>query len=381
VPHDPQQIPRVQEIPIPTFTNTHAIWGGTGRDDAGHLWFGVCAVDDHYSAHLLEFDPETDGMWDRGDVVSALRAAGRLRPGEGQIKIHSKISQADDGHMYFASTDEEGERDAGAAPPRWGSHLWRYLRAEERWEHLMAVPEGLTAAAAVGRWVYALGLWNHVLYRYDTESGEVRRTVTGSVAGHTSRNLVVDYWGHVYAPRVRKSGGGPLRAAMVEYDTALNEVAATPLEHYADGLGAGNAHGILSFTYMADRSVVFTSSAGFLHRIVPKRRAPAVVESLGWFDPRRAAYTPCLFTWDGARYLVGPSDQLQSPLSHRWNWVVFDLNTRASTAVEFPYEHGGRTLLYGSNTRDNNGRFYVAGRRRYRDDIKAPVILRIDTAD
>jgi hypothetical protein len=49
--------------------------------------------------------------------------------------------------------------------------------------------------------------------------------------------------------------------------------------------------------------------------------------------------------------------------------------------VEFPYEHGGRTLLYGSNTRDNNGRFYVAVRRRYRDDIKAPVILRIDTAD
>jgi hypothetical protein len=128
VPANPHEVPRIREIAIPPFPNMHAIWGGTGRDDAGHLWFGVCAADDGHSAHLMELDPATGGMRDRGDVLSALEAAGRLRPREGQIKIHTKILQASDGHMYFASTDEEGEREDGGAPPRWGSHLWRFLR-------------------------------------------------------------------------------------------------------------------------------------------------------------------------------------------------------------------------------------------------------------
>ena len=117
-PPNTHEVPRIREIAIPPFPNMHAIWGGTGRDDAGHLWFGVCAADDGHSAHLMELDPATSGMRDRGDVLSALEAAGRLRPREGQIKIHTKILQASDGHMYFASTDEEGEREDGGAPPR-----------------------------------------------------------------------------------------------------------------------------------------------------------------------------------------------------------------------------------------------------------------------
>jgi hypothetical protein len=380
VPANPHEVPRIREIAIPPFPNMHAIWGGTGRDDAGHLWFGVCAADDGHSAHLMELDPATGGMRDRGDVLSALEAAGRLRPREGQIKIHTKILQASDGHMYFASTDEEGEREDGGAPPRWGSHLWRFLRLGGRWDHLMTVPEGLTAAAISGRWVYALGLWDHVLYRYDTESGEVKRAVVGSVGGHMSRNLLVDHRGHVYAPRVRQAAGGALSASLVEYDTGLDEVAATPLEHYADGLDPGRAHGILSFTQLADGSLVFTSSIGFLHRIVPKRYGAAAVESLGWFDPRGAAYTSCLFTWDGECHLVGPSDGApfrSSPPAalHDWAWVVFDLRTRTSRAVAFPHGLGEFALLYGSDTRDDSGRFYVAGRR----DRRAPVILQIET--
>ena len=54
------------------------------------------------SAHLLQYDPETDAWEDRGSVVDQLRAAGRHRQGEGQIKIHSRIITADDGWLYFA---------------------------------------------------------------------------------------------------------------------------------------------------------------------------------------------------------------------------------------------------------------------------------------
>ena len=78
-PANPHEVPRIREIAIPPFPNMHAIWGGTGRDDAGHVWFGVCAADAGHSAHLMEFDPATGDMRDRGDVLSALRAAGTAR--------------------------------------------------------------------------------------------------------------------------------------------------------------------------------------------------------------------------------------------------------------------------------------------------------------
>jgi hypothetical protein len=45
-----------------------------------------------------------------------------------------------------------------------------------------------------------------------------------------SRNLLVDDRGHAYARRVQQLSTGPLRAALVEYDTDLTKVAATPLE-------------------------------------------------------------------------------------------------------------------------------------------------------
>ena len=161
------------------------------------------------SAHLFEYDPGEPRMRDRGDVLSNLRRIDRARPGESQVKIHSRIIFADDGYLYFTSTDEEGEQKDGSAPPRWGSHLWR-LRPygnSDGWEHLLAAPEGLTCAAGIGFWVYALGLWNHVLYRFDTAGGPVRRVVVGSVGGHMSRNLVVDTNGHVYVPRVQRELG------------------------------------------------------------------------------------------------------------------------------------------------------------------------------
>jgi hypothetical protein len=370
MPPDPGVIQAVTEISIPAFPNMHAIWGGMGRDNAGHLWFGVCAADDGYSAHLFEFDPVARHMEDRGDVVSALKAADQLRRGEGQIKIHSKILQADDGHMYFTSTDEEGEREETSSPPRWGSHFWRYHRPEGRWDHLLAVPEGLTAATVFGHRIYALGLWNHVLYRYDIRSGDVARVVVGSPPGHMSRNLLVDSFGHVYAPRVRPTSYAALSAELVEFDSDLHEVAATPLQHYATrGLGARYAHGILSFTYLADGSLVFASSVGFLYRIVPRQHSPATVESLGWFDPSGSAYT-----WDGVSRVAGLTDRATRAPPHNWQWVVFDLHKKTSISMEFPYSDSAASLLYGSNTRDNQGRFYVVGRR----DRTTPLILQVD---
>ena len=139
-PADPYQVPRVRVIPVPDFPGAHAIWGSTGRDRRGHIWFGVSVDGGEYSARLFEYDPVRDQVIPRGDVISARKAAGLHTPGERQVKIHSRIVQADDGYLYFASTDEQGERPDGSAPPKWGSHLWRLKPGENVWQHLHGGP-------------------------------------------------------------------------------------------------------------------------------------------------------------------------------------------------------------------------------------------------
>ncbi|HUY91159.1 MAG TPA: VanZ family protein [Pirellulales bacterium] len=172
LPAEPHRAPELTAIELPTFAGAYAIWGASGRDDRGHIWLGVSAAGvEQPSAHLMELDPDSGAVFDRGDALDQLRRAGLLRPGEGQMKIHSKIVQAADGTLYFASMDEQGESDSARRLPRWGSHCWRLRPGDETWEHLFAAPEGLIAVAEAGTQVYALGYFDHVLYQ--TRSGFV----------------------------------------------------------------------------------------------------------------------------------------------------------------------------------------------------------------
>src|SRR6185503_3191896 len=225
--------PPARELKLPAFADATAIWGSTGRDLQGRIWIGVSANSPRMSAHLMQYDPEADVMHDRGAVVDQLKTAGLHRAGEGQIKIHSRIVTAEDGWIYFASTDEDGEREDGTVPPRWGGHFWRLDPDSGKWEHLWAAPEGLVAASGVGRYVFVLGYWNHVLFQYDTTTGKTKRAVVGSVGGHVSRNFLADGNGHAYVPRLTRSPQGKVTVALVEYDADLQELAASPLEYYA----------------------------------------------------------------------------------------------------------------------------------------------------
>ncbi|GEM_PF-6780059 len=116
-PKEPFRTPTVQELRLPPIENATSVWGAIGRDIRGHIWVGVSATSDGMSAHLLEYDPDADAWRDRGAVTERLRQAGLYRKGEGQIKIHSRIVAGGDGWLYFASTDEEGERADLSRPP------------------------------------------------------------------------------------------------------------------------------------------------------------------------------------------------------------------------------------------------------------------------
>ena len=372
---------RVVEIPLPSSFPAEAIWGATGRDTSGHIWVGVSTRGYGPSAHLLEYAPDTGKFRDRGDVVSELKHAGVWRAGEDQTKLHTKIFQAEDGYLYFASFDEEGESVSRAIKPKWGGHLWRLKPNSDHWEHLRAVPEGLVALAGYGNWIYALGYWDHVLYQYDTKKQTWRSATVGSVRGHVSRNIVVDLHGHVYVPRAREWRPGEaaarptelFSAELVEFDTNLKEVGATRLDNYIDPRAGRDSHGIIGLSYLVNGSIVVSTHRGYLYRITPANSGAGKIEGLGWIHPDGPSYAASLFPVDGVHDLAAVTTVEGAAAQ----WVVYDLRTRQGRARPLPLKVQD-PLLYGTSTRDDSGRFYVVGWQKNLPHGHKPVMLQID---
>ena len=70
--------PQVTPLSIPSFPGAHALWGSTGQDLRGHIWFGVTTAGIPVpSAHLFEYDPDAGRIVDRGNVIDQLKEIGR----------------------------------------------------------------------------------------------------------------------------------------------------------------------------------------------------------------------------------------------------------------------------------------------------------------
>jgi hypothetical protein len=357
-PLDPFQIQTLRAIRVPTIADARAVWGATGRDNRGHIWFGVSVGGEvEPSARLLEYDPETDAVTARGDVLATLQHLNLLRPGECQGTIRTRIVQAADGWLYFASTDQDG---TGAAEVR-GSHLWRVRPTDGQWEHLLAVSETLLAAVCGGQYLYALGSPSHILYQYDRATGKVRSVRVGSIEGLCSSNVLADRHGHAYVPRLRQGPSGVV-TTLVELNSRLEEVAESPLDPPGQA-SRDDLHGLVAVQPLADHSLAFVTDRGFLYRVVPgEGDRQARVTTLGAFHPRGDANVVSLFSPDGEHYLMG----LARRQGGRYDWLVYDLRTSRSVVVPIalPEEENRplkNLLLSGCMTRDDRGYFYVAG--------------------
>ena len=376
--------PVVRRIAVPEIPGGWAVWGATGRDSRGHIWFGVTAHEiECPSAHLFEYVPKTGKLIDRGNVVDELKRAGVYRKGEGQMKIHSKIIQAADGHLYFASMDEQGEDEDTGKLPKWGGHLWRLKLKDNSWEHLLTVPEALIAVAGSGKFVYAMGYWDHALYQYDTATGKTRSVKVGALVAHVSRNILCDRNGHVYVPRVKAGAGGVLTAALVEYDTSLKEIGETPLRYYFEGRPR-YSHGIIGLQTLPDGAIAFLTHNGYLSMIRPSATGPAKVTDIGWFHPDGPKYAGSLFADDTGRFLMSA---VRRGWERPYEWVVYDLKTRSQSLAEIKVSRPkgldlGRASLYGSATRDDAGNCYVVGVNSEGEEerVSRPIVLQISPA-
>ncbi len=376
---------RVQRVIVPTLDITEVIWGATGSDQDGNIWFGVSGDSKQFtSARVYQISTSQGWLTEVGSVLPELEKQGLLRKGESQQKIHSKFVEAEDGYLYFTSMDEKGEAGDGSQLPTWGSHLWRIHPAHPEFEHLATVPEDLIAVSGGGEWIYCLGLFDHILYQWSVQAKELKKVRVGSVGEHISRNFLTDHRGHAFVPRVTYFGDplispdNPLGKTpnidveLIEYNTMLQEIGRTPLENYLTD-SYWTSHGIVGFSNLNDNSIVFSTSQGFLYRILPQSaEAAAQVLSLGWIHPDGSAYAPSLFELSGGRSVgsvVKRGDEFE--------WVEFDLNSHRSTVFPFPVPPSIASskdlLLYGSQTRDQFGAFYVVGRVH-----STPVMLRIE---
>ena len=355
-------------IALPDFWGAYAIWGATGNDRQGRIWIGVTSNDEKSGAHLVQFDPVAHSVIDRGDVMAELERVRPRKPGERQMKIHSRIVEMPDGYLYFASMDESGENADGSKLPDWGGHLWR-IGQGHRWEHLALAREALIAVAGGGRYVYALGYFNHVVYQYDTRSGTVNAKTIGAAGGHVSRNFMADERGHVFVPRVVHEGT-TFKAYLVELDSALKEIGSHPLGDYFER-GLDDSHGIVAVHSDGGGGWFFATGKGRLYQVERTATGPSRVLDRGWFHPAGSRYVASMFRdpKDGRLFGVASSSSYGD---RRFEWI-----TRAAdgTTTIAPFRYGeadqfpAGAVLYGSMTRDLAGRFYVGGN----DELQASV--------
>ncbi|MCB1878050.1 MAG: hypothetical protein KDH88_18910 [Chromatiales bacterium] len=347
-----------RELLIPYRDHGNAVWGATGRDRKGRIWFGVSGAAGNDS-RLVRYDPADGSIASAGGVLDALRKAGLLRDGERQGKIHSRIVGAADGNLYFASMDETGEDAKQGKLPRWGSHLWRIDPSSMDWEHLGTAPEALIAVAAGGQWIYALGYWDHVLYQFDTLTQKLKSIAIGSAQGHVSRNLVANEQGHVFVPRVQEQppGSGDFVASLVELNPDLLEIQATPLDYYMVAESPGSSHGIVGVADQKDGSRIILVNGGALYRIGSSGLLPAEVRLIGRLPESPDSRGESLFDLDGRDYLAGA-------LRTNKVWKIWVMNWQDGVSRVFPLDWRSELpskLLYGSMTRDDQGSLYLGG--------------------
>jgi len=109
-----------------------------------------------------------------------------------------------------------------------------------------------------------------------------------------------------------------------------------------------------------------------LYMIEPHVSKPATVTDIGWFHPDGSAYAPSLFVLGRGSLLAGVARR-----ASRFEWVVFDVETRLSKAFPFPVHGLKNVLLYGSVSRDNIGNFYVGGWARGENGRLRPLLMQV----
>ena len=366
--------PKLRELDVPDSYGNTAIWGATGRDSYGRVYFGIAAeIVENPSAKLLRYQPSEEKFELLGLVNEKLEELGIRKEHpfpETQMKIHSKILQAGDGKLYFSSQDEHEEAGDGSHNALFGGRLFSLDPISDQWECVLDAPEGLIAVAVRGRFVVTQGYFGHVLYQFDTQTKKVRKVTLGTYKGHVSRNIFMDRRGHVYGIRARLAavsesdgvynvGLDRVRVTLVELNTELEQVSEWPLSDY-NPTWSTDSHGITGFCEFNNGDIVFVTHSGALWHLRFTDGTPNL-DRLGWIAPSGSVYCSSLFAPFGERYVSGFLSG-----GSGYEWAVFDLQLKRSVILKLDEESKQllkqtQLLVYGCDTLDDRMRGYIVG--------------------
>jgi hypothetical protein len=390
-----QQAPKIRELRLPISDGDEAIWGAIGRDAKGRIYFGMASkASSELSAGLLQFSPRTGEAKLLGRVDEWLIGNASNRNTSLQDKIHSKLFEAIDGNLYFASQDETDEATDGSRNGKAGGHLLRINHSSGKVESVLHTREALISIGCSGRYIYALGYFGSTIYQFDTKTQKVISILVPNYGGHVSRNLLVTPTGHVFTIRVTPTTSedtkpgtnwttpvahddakeqfvlskedSPRRRVfveLVELDTQLKELHAWPLDGY-EAHGNTSSHGITSFSSQMDGSILFTTQNGLLWRVYPSDKTPGRLETLGWIHPEGESSSTAMFAPTGRDFVIAVSKR-----EERFDLLIYYLKLRESVPILLDTDsemvfNQPLHLLYGSETLDDYGNAYLAGWKR-----------------
>ncbi len=373
LPDDLLKPPVLEQIHLPEQDSIDAIWGATGRDDEGNIYIGTSSHGGNYgSSFLYQYNPLTEQIISQSDTVTQLKYNNVYRQGMRQNKLHSKFYQANDGYIYFSSFDEGGE--SNGVNPKWGGNLWRKKPHSKNWEHLLATDEALVAVNTNGRYVYALGYWDHVLYQFDIKTSKINRVIVGSVEEHVSRNFIVDELGHAYVPRLTINDFNEIETYLNEYDEKLNLVTSYPIPNYLSN-NMTDHHGIIGYTSMKNGDIFFTSSEGGLYQIKAFTKGQSKLKYHGMMHPDGSAYIPSLFSTDGEDILIAFARKRINSKLKPFERIIYDVNSAIAINQSLNINGLNKVLLYGNLTKDNLGNAYIGGWHRTKKTQKHTPLL------
>ena len=180
--------------------------GGSGKEDSmwsalyaaksGKLYIGLCTHAE--ASHFFEYDPQTDGMTHVADMTAFKGERGRGIRTTG--KIHVRMSEDEQGRVYFGDFCEDTGPECVDPASYRGPNWWRYDPNKKQLEDLGRINRqwGLLGCVFEPKYrrVYGLGEDGH-LYMLDVESSVT--TDLGRVDDwDICRTIFADDAGNVY---------------------------------------------------------------------------------------------------------------------------------------------------------------------------------------
>ncbi len=173
-----------------------AMWRGLYAARSGRVYTGLCGEGN--SAHFYEYDPAGDSHRNLLDVAAFLGERGQGIRTSG--KIHNRPVEDAKGNIYFCSMNNgAGPRNIDYASWR-GGHWIRYIPAEQRFEDLGLVDQGVgcypLAIDEKRNLLYGIGFTGY-LYQCDIDK-RVTRNLGRVDNWDICRDIACDDRGNVY---------------------------------------------------------------------------------------------------------------------------------------------------------------------------------------